>query len=52
MGSKCFTEEIELCRVSGLPDLDQGNTFVRNNLLSWVRPQLFYEVVSLRLLFL
>jgi alpha-amylase len=28
--------EIENCRLCGLPDLDQDNTFVKEYLLSWI----------------
>ncbi|GAM17067.1 hypothetical protein SAMD00019534_002420, partial [Acytostelium subglobosum LB1] len=28
--------EVEICRLSGLPDLDQNNTFVRQSLLNWI----------------
>lgn len=29
-------EEVETCRLSNLPDLDQNNSFVRSTLLQWV----------------
>lgn len=33
----CFQPEVIDCRLSGLPDLNQTNPFVRNYLLSWVK---------------
>eukprot|EP01133_Synstelium_polycarpum_P013398 gene13398-15777_t len=30
-------DEVELCRLSGLPDLNQNNTYVRETLLSWIQ---------------
>jgi alpha-amylase len=32
----CFTDEIVTCRLSGLPDLNQTDVFVRQRLLEWV----------------
>ncbi|EFA77339.1 putative alpha-amylase [Heterostelium album PN500] len=29
--------EVEICRLSGLPDLDQNNTFVREALVNWIK---------------
>ncbi|EGG15229.1 putative alpha-amylase [Cavenderia fasciculata] len=28
--------QVEICRLAGLPDLDQNNTFVRETLVSWI----------------
>lgn len=28
---------MEVCRLAGLPDLDQDNAFVRKTLLDWIR---------------
>lgn len=33
---KCFTDDIELCRTSGLPDLNQTQSYVGPTLLSWI----------------
>ncbi|EGC34638.1 hypothetical protein DICPUDRAFT_55676 [Dictyostelium purpureum] len=29
--------QVEVCRLSGLPDLDQDNAFVRSTLLNWIK---------------
>ena len=33
---KCFTDDIELCRTSGLPDLNQTLPYVGDTLVQWV----------------
>eukprot|EP01102_Stenamoeba_stenopodia_P013174 TRINITY_DN4238_c0_g1_i1.p1 TRINITY_DN4238_c0_g1~~TRINITY_DN4238_c0_g1_i1.p1 ORF type:complete len:467 (+),score=100.77 TRINITY_DN4238_c0_g1_i1:205-1605(+) len=32
----CFTEQLEDCRLAGLPDLDQSNEFVNQTFLKWI----------------
>lgn len=33
----CFTDQVLRCRLAGLPDLDQNNTYVRQELLKWAK---------------
>eukprot|EP00298_Acanthocystis_sp_HF-20_P007586 c17147_g1_i1.p1 GENE.c17147_g1_i1~~c17147_g1_i1.p1 ORF type:complete len:479 (+),score=172.01 c17147_g1_i1:33-1439(+) len=36
-----YQEQVEVCRLAGLPDLDQSNSYVRDTLKSWIQ-----EIVS------
>eukprot|EP01100_Stratorugosa_tubuloviscum_P000829 TRINITY_DN1186_c0_g1_i1.p1 TRINITY_DN1186_c0_g1~~TRINITY_DN1186_c0_g1_i1.p1 ORF type:complete len:461 (-),score=187.26 TRINITY_DN1186_c0_g1_i1:105-1487(-) len=33
----CFTDEVLKCRLAGLPDLDQSNSYVSNELNKWIK---------------
>ena len=53
--SKCQIEDfnnqnqVELCRLANLPDLDQSNAFVRSELLSWAASLASYGFDGLRI---
>jgi alpha-amylase len=41
-------EQVEMCRLANLPDLDQSNSYVRSTLLSWVSTLASYGFDGLR----
>jgi alpha-amylase len=45
----CFQPEVQLCKLAGLPDLNQTVPYVKNQLLSWISTLMSYGFDGLRI---
>ncbi|ELR25454.1 acidstable alpha-amylase [Acanthamoeba castellanii str. Neff] len=44
-----YTPEVQLCKLAGLPDLNQTNPYVKSQLINWIRTLMDYGFDGLRI---